>query len=323
MKRAHSPWLQGYYRDQVRNAKHRLIWDGGWRANRVVQSCNGLLAALMKGEAGFSGILFWAVGEGASSWDRLMPSPKAEDDRLTQEIVRKPLSAEDIHYLDEANQMVEGPTARLQIGATFTLEDLGGEGIRSLREFGLFGGDATAAADSGWMIDYVIHPRIQVSAGMTLTRNLYLTFGLGGGGGGMEESVGGFGGALPVMSIDGVGKRFSSAFNSAGVSSLNDLIALDPLQAIASIPGVKLREFRVKARMVLGFRADLMPFAALSARSISDLLLADPETLAAEIGVPAVGASHVIQLQEALAVLQVALDDSALQDISLGALLSS
>ena len=75
--------------------------------------------------------------------------------------------------------------------------------------------------------------------------------------------------------------------------------------------------------MVLGFRADLLPFTALSARSISYLLQADPTSLVAEIGVLAVGPNHVIQLQEALSVLQVALDDDALKVISLGSLLQS
>jgi hypothetical protein len=321
MKQDHQPLLQGYYCDRLCDSQNSPIWDGGWRANRVVESCNGLLAALMKGEPGFSGILYWAVGEGAAAWDNLIPSPNAGDRQLSNEIARKALTAEEIIFLDEDNETVEGPTARLQIGATFTRKELGGQGLQMLREFGLFGGDATEAANSGWMIDYVIHPRIQLSAGMTLTRNLHLTFGIGGRGTG--ETVGGFGGALPVNSIDGVGRRFSSILNAAGISTLNDLIAVDPLQGIASIPGVKLREFRAKARMALGLRADLLPFASLSERSISNLLQADPELLTAEIGAPGVTARHVIQMQEALEVLQVALDDTALQEISLGTLLSS
>lgn len=319
MKQDDPPLLQGFYRDRLCDSQNRPRWDGGWLTNRVVESCNGLLAALMKGEPGFSGILYWAVGEGAASWDNLMPNPNADDRQLSNEIARKALTAEEIVFLDEDNEPVERPTSRLQIGTTFTREEFGGQGLQSLREFGLFGGDATEAANSGWMIDYVIHPRIQLSAGMTLTRNLHLTFGIGGAG----ETVGGFGGALPVNSIDGVGQRFSSVLNVAGIRTLNDLIAVNPLQRIASIPGVKLREFRAKARMALGLRADLLPFASLSEWSISNLLRADTEVLIAEIDAPEVTARHVIQMQEALAVLQVALDDTALQEISLGTLLSS
>ncbi|MDH5626205.1 MAG: hypothetical protein OEY21_08870 [Nitrospira sp.] len=319
MPREHRPLLQGYYRDRLCDSDNQTIWDGGWRTNRVVDRCNGLLAALMKGEPGFAGILYWAVGEGEPAWDNLMPSPVAGDRELSAEVARKALSAAHIAFLDERDQAVEEPTSRLRVEATFTRQELGGEGPRVLREFGLFGGDATTAANSGWMIDYVIHPRIQVSEGMTLTRNLHLIFGVGGAG--TADLVGGFGGTLPVNSIDGVGHRFSSILNAAGVRTLHDLIAVNPAQRIRSIPGVKLLEFRAKAMLALGFRADLTPFASLSEWSISRLLQEDSQVILA--GAPGVGTSQVIQLQEALAVLQVAFDDAALQEISLGALMQS
>ncbi len=314
--------LKGTYNDCLIDSSGQCLWESGWQNNRVVERCHRLLAALMKREAGMSGILYWAVGEGLATWDRLMPSPNAGDTQLATEIARLALMPEQILYLDNENEISDEPTARLQISTTFTREALGGQGIRSLREFGLFGGDATETANSGWMIDYVIHPRIALSPGMTLTRNLHLTFGIGTGVG--TETVGGFGSTLPVISIDGVGEQFSVLLNAAGVNTLNDLIEIDPLQTISSIPGVKLREFRAKARMVMGFRADLLPFASLSEQNISTLLKTEPETIASEIGlVGTVTSSHVIQMQETLAILQVALDDAALQEISLGRLLST
>jgi len=319
MKLGRRPLLQGYYRDRLCDSQARTIWDSGWRANRIVEGCNELLAALMKREPGFSGILYWAVGEGKPVWDNLMPSPGAGDRQLSAEVARKALPVADIVYLDENNQVVGEPTPRLQITAAFTREELGGEGPRFLREFGLFGGNATNVANSGWMIDYVIHPRIQVAVGMTLMRSLHLAFGVGGTG--MEGGVGGFGGTLPVNSIDGVGQQFSSVLNAAGVHTLNDLIAVNPLQPIRPIPDVKLREFRAKARMALGLRADLASFAQLSEWSISRFLREDPEVIFAEV--PDVLTSQVIELQEMLAVLQVALDDTALREISLGTLISS
>ncbi|HMS82458.1 MAG TPA: hypothetical protein PKD12_02260 [Nitrospira sp.] len=319
MKQAHRSMLQGFYRDQVCNSQNRMIWDSGWRANRIVESCNELLAALMKREPGVSGILYWAVGEGAAAWDSLMPSPSAGDRKLSAEVARKALSVENIAFLDENNQIVDEATPRLQISAAFTRGELGGEGPRFLREFGLFGGNATNAANTGWMIDYVIHPRIQLSEGMRLTRNLHLSFGVGGAG--TVNVVGGFGGTLPVNSIDGVGQRFSSAFHVAGVRTLNDLIAVNPLQRIQSIPDIKFLEFRAKAKMVLEFRADLRPFASLSEWSISRLLQVDPESISAEV--PDIATHQVIQIREALSVLQVALDDAALREVSLGTLLNS
>ena len=319
MKLGPRPLLQGYYCDRLCDSQSRMIWESGWRANRIVEGCNELLAALMKREPGISGILYWAVGEGAVAWDNLMPSPSADDRELSAEVARKAMSAADIVFLDEHNQVVEGPTPRIQITAAFTREELGGGASRFLREFGLFGGNATNAANSGWMIDYVIHPRIEISEGMTLTRSLHLAFGVGGAG--IEDAVGGFGGTLPVNSIDGVGHRFASVLNAAGVRTLNDLIAVNPLQPIRPIPGVKLREFRAKARMALGLRADLTPFVPLSEWSISRFLQEDPEVIFAEV--PGVMTSQVIELQERLAVLQVALDDAALREISLGTLMQS
>ena len=230
------------------------------------------------------------------------------------------MALEQIQYLDEEDQVTETPTSRLQIAATFRHEDLGGQGPRTLREFGLFGGDATAEANSGWMIDAVIHPRIPLSPGLSLTRNLRLTFG---GGAGTGEAVGGMGQTLPVISIDGVGRRYGSILSAAGVNTVGDLLGIDPLLPMRTIPPVKLREFRAKARLVLGFRVNVSPFMSLAQRSLSDLLKSDPETLAAEISSPAVTSESVIGLQESLALLQVALDDAALQEITLGNLLGS
>ncbi len=319
-KTTHRPFLRGIYKDCLTDPQGKHIWESGWRNNRVVQRCHLLLAALMKREPGFSGILYWAVGEGAASWDRLIPSPNGDEQQLANEVSRKTLAAGDIRYLDERHNVVETPTARLQISATFAREELGGEGVQVLREFGLFGGDATGTLDSGWMIDYIIHPGIPLSAGMTLTRNLHLSFGSGTD---LGESMGGFGGALPVISIDGIGEEFSGLLNRTGINTLSNLVAIDPLQSIENIPGVKLREFRAKARMVLNLNADLLAFVPLSERNISDLLKADPQTLAGEVGSPLVTDSHIIQMQEQLAILQVALDDTTLREISLGDLLNT
>lgn len=312
--------LKGVYNDRLSDSKGRYLWESGWRNNLVVKSCNILLATLMKRQPGHSGILYWAVGAGSEDWDDLTPSPNANDRKLFNEIARKDLALEQIQYLDEEDHVTETPSSGLQITATFRYEDLGGQDPRVLREFGLFGGDATAEANSGWMIDAIIHPRIPLSPGLSLTRNLRLSFG---GGVGAGEAVGGMGQTLPVISIDGVGRRYGSILSAAGVNTVGDLLGIDPLLPMRTIPPVKLREFRAKARLVLGFRVNVSPFMFLAQRSLSDLLKSDPETLASEISSPAVTPENVIGLQESLALLQVALDDAALQEITLGNLLAS
>jgi len=49
-----------------------------------------------------------------------------------------------------------------------------------LREFGLFGGDATRTPNSGYLIDYAIHPRVDLTRTMTLTRTVRQSYTAGG-----------------------------------------------------------------------------------------------------------------------------------------------
>jgi hypothetical protein len=133
----------------------------------------------MKGHPDIGGILYWAVGEGEKGWDALCPSPNLGDSQLVTEIARQALAPEQIVYLDATNQESETPTRCREITAEFQGTDLASNGFQSLREFGLFGGDATEEPDSGFMIDYVIHPRIDLSSEAKLGRKLRLTFGTG------------------------------------------------------------------------------------------------------------------------------------------------
>ncbi|HUX76173.1 MAG TPA: hypothetical protein VMY40_05990 [Anaerolineae bacterium] len=171
--------IKGCYHDVLTDSQGRVQWEDGWRPNLIVQPCSVLLAALMKGHPALQGILYWAVGRGEKDWDALCPSPRPDDTHLAAEIARQALTPEQIVYLDDADQESDVPTNCLEITAEFKGEDLVSNGFQSLREFGLFGGDATGAPDSGFMIDYVIHPRIDLSPGDTLERKLRLTFASG------------------------------------------------------------------------------------------------------------------------------------------------
>jgi hypothetical protein len=186
--------IQGSYRDAVTDSQGRVQWSSSWRSNLIVHDCSVLLAALLKRHRGLRGILYWAVGEGKKEWDALCPSPRLSDSRLAVEIRRQ--APDRIVYLDDAGQPSRTPTSCLEVTAAFKGQDLVRKGFRSLREFGLFGGDATEAPDSGFMIDYVIHPRIDLSPTDKLERKLRLTFASGAVQ--LEEKVGGFGAAPPV-----------------------------------------------------------------------------------------------------------------------------
>ena len=80
------------------------------------------------------------------------------------------LAEDQIVYLPRGDEPAGTPSNRLEITADFKGEDFISNGTVKLREFGLFGGDATHAADSGLMINYMIHPVIPLTADLTLTR---------------------------------------------------------------------------------------------------------------------------------------------------------
>jgi hypothetical protein len=286
------------------DSQGQVYWDSGWRSNLVVQNCSLLLAALMKRQEGMQGILYWAVGAGKKEWDALSPSPRLSD------------SPDQIVYLDDAGEPSDRPTNCLEATAAFRGEDLVSNGFQPLREFGLFGGDATGEPDSGFMVDYVIHPRIDLSLGDTLSRKLQLTFASGAV---QPEPLAGFGAALPVSSIGGIGRAYASALREQGIYSLGDLIEADPLRPVGDIPPAKLREFRAKARLVTRLRVSPTSLAPFVGRNVSRFLKARPEDLVR----PGTTLERVERLQEALADLQIALDDAQLQRITLGDLMNA
>lgn len=141
--------------------------------NTVVDDCSKLIACLMKGHSGCKGITYWAVGKGSSDWDNdNPPNPSVKDTKLLNETFRKPISADDIKFLDENDNVTDKITNKLEITVIFTEEEANGE----LREFGLFGGNATEALNSGIMINRKTHGLIYKTSGMRLERTIRLTF---------------------------------------------------------------------------------------------------------------------------------------------------
>lgn len=141
--------------------------------NTVVDSCSKLIACLMKGQAGQAGIKYWAVGTGDSSWNNdAPPSPTVSDTKLLSETFRKAINPSDITFLDDGNKPTSSITNKLQITTTFQENEANGE----LREFGLFGGNATGTANTGFMVNRKIHPLIYKTSGMRLERIIRIVF---------------------------------------------------------------------------------------------------------------------------------------------------
>ncbi|HEY3079228.1 MAG TPA: PASTA domain-containing protein [Chloroflexota bacterium] len=157
--------LRGRYRDRVLEPDGRVV-EGDWRPNLIVVRALDLLAGLLTGQAGLRGILYWAVGTGDPTWGDAPPAPQDGATRLVDELYRRPL--------DPARQIEYDPLTRtLRLRVAFGPA----EAVGVLREFGLFGGDASGARDSGFLINYRTHAPIDKTRPRVLERTLELTLG--------------------------------------------------------------------------------------------------------------------------------------------------
>lgn len=140
--------------------------------NLVVTSFLKLITYALKNSNG--GIKYWAVGQGASSWDSNMPNPTLSEIKLTSEIGRVAISSSDITFLNSNGTTSSTPTNIIQVKHTFGTDDCNG----TWREFGIFGGTATATANSGIMMNKRHHAVITKTSDMTIERVMKFTLGL-------------------------------------------------------------------------------------------------------------------------------------------------
>lgn len=128
------------------------------------------LAAMLKADPPFPGELFIAVGGGEAAWDQAPPPYDRGVTDLVQEVARQVVRPQDIVFLDGEGGESPLPTSRLRLRTIF-VED---EAVGTLRECGLFGGDATVEPGSGTLLAYYVHPRLEKTPEMTLVRSLHI-----------------------------------------------------------------------------------------------------------------------------------------------------
>ncbi|MBI4672965.1 MAG: PASTA domain-containing protein, partial [Chloroflexi bacterium] len=162
--------LRGRFRERLLDGD-QIIFERAWQSNLIVTRALDLLAGLLMQERAspqtpLRGILYWAVGEGDAAWDTNAPNADAQTTRLVREIYRKRLDpVRDISY----NPATRTISLRVAFGPD--------QGAGTLREFGIFGGDATGVPDSGYLINYKIHAPIDKTLPRVLERQLEFTIG--------------------------------------------------------------------------------------------------------------------------------------------------
>ena len=170
------PTPQGHYRDVLRDARGRVVWDRGWTRNAILVDCRRVLSAFMRGDVAL-GIQGLAVGAGLAAWDAVPPAPPAgnENALVDPNPFTVPPAALAFTYLN-GNVPSVAPTNRLQIVATLgpnvppwpDVNHVAG----NLREFGL-------VADLGGapvLVNMVRHPVIAKDPLSTLERTIWLVF---------------------------------------------------------------------------------------------------------------------------------------------------
>lgn len=141
--------------------------------NIVTNSCSKLIAGLIAGKI-TKGAMYWAVGQGQAAWDSTPHTPSADDTKLTSEIARVQVTAENFKYVNDIGNEVDGVSNKIK--CTVTFDEATGNGM--WREFGLFGGDdATGVLDTGIMIDHIVQDEaFNKTTEFVVTRTLTLTF---------------------------------------------------------------------------------------------------------------------------------------------------
>lgn len=153
------------------------VEEGEWQKNQIQHDWATLAAILFRSSragaaAPTSGLSFVAIGEGDVSWDLGAPSMPRSQQTLESELWRQAIDAgTQVYYIDPGDMVSVSitPTRVIQINFTVPFSVVG-----TIRELALFGGDATAVADTGYMfnwyrisaqpktVDFALSIRVQV-----------------------------------------------------------------------------------------------------------------------------------------------------------------
>jgi hypothetical protein len=149
----------------IETGEKHIIHNG--QSNLIVVGFGYLVASLLRG----SPISYWAVGEGEGAfWDDLTNEQRQSKSlfsltTLYNETFR--VATTTVFIDDDDEEVSPGPTNRLEIRAVFGADTTG-----SLREFGIFGGNATDVANTGLLLDHKAHQLITINETVGLSNVL-------------------------------------------------------------------------------------------------------------------------------------------------------
>ncbi len=145
-----------------------------WGRNQIQNSFAKLLSAWCKGDSGYARISYMAVGAGLTAWDTTPPTKAYSQAALTTESFRKAIPELGLVYIDPVTNISTGGVLSSKLEITVTLATSEANGI--LREFGMFGGDATVTVDSGQMVNWISHARIDKDSSLEIERKVRFEF---------------------------------------------------------------------------------------------------------------------------------------------------
>ena len=118
--------------------------------------------------------LYFAIGIGNSSWDDGdLPNPPSSIDKLVNESYRVQVDMSKIVYVNPSSYttVVEEPTSTIRIEVNINKSEYPGV----LREYGLFGVNATSEPNSGTLIQYADFDKREVPSDAGLKFWIYLS----------------------------------------------------------------------------------------------------------------------------------------------------
>jgi hypothetical protein len=176
--------LHGEFRDVLRDADGRVVWDRGWSHNAIVTDFRRLLAAFVRGApSSADGIVGLQVGAGLPAWDGAggPPTPSTTQVALVDPAPHLvPRASLQLDFVDESTGAVSAvPTRKLQVRAVlgpgvpaWPEVPPGPHATSTLREFGLRG----RLDGNPVLLNYRTHPAIAKDPASTLERTIWLVF---------------------------------------------------------------------------------------------------------------------------------------------------